>query len=62
AELKYGGTKEVFGVELLGNDFEELLEKMAVAKNRLKKGGEPDTKTMAKKLVLDWQKGKINIK
>ncbi|MEK6942271.1 MAG: GTPase, partial [archaeon] len=31
AELKYGGTKEVFGVELLGNDFEELLEKMAVA-------------------------------
>ena len=62
SELKHGGAKEVFGVEFLGNDFEGLLEKMALAKNRLKKGGKPDTETMAKKLILDWQKGKINIK
>lgn len=58
-ELKQRGSKEVFGIKLDGEDFEELLEKIAVKKNRLKKGGNPDIETISKKLILDWQKGKI---
>ncbi len=57
--LKVKGTKELFGVKLEGNNYEDLLEQMAIKKNRLKQKGVPDTDSMARVLILDWQKGKI---
>ncbi|MBI4043920.1 MAG: 50S ribosome-binding GTPase [Candidatus Diapherotrites archaeon] len=38
---------------------EEWLESIARNQNRLRKGGEPDTSVMARKILLDWQKGKL---
>lgn len=42
-------------------DDEEFLEAIAIKRNRLKKGGEPDTNTTAKMILQDWQKGKIQL-
>ncbi len=60
-ELKYRGRKELFGVPLDDTDLEEMLEKMALQKGKLKKGGKPDIETLARQIILNWQKGKINI-
>lgn len=43
------------------NDAEEFLEKLALKKNKLRKGGTPDTQTTAAVLILDWQTGKMRI-
>lgn len=40
-------------------DGEEMLEAFAVQRNKLKKGGLPDTKTAAALLLQSWQSGKI---
>lgn len=61
-ELKAQGAKELFGVPLVGNDFEKILEEIAIKKNRLKQGGEPDVDSMARMIILNWQKGKIRVK
>ena len=42
-------------------DSEELLEDFARKKNRLLKGGLPDTKTAASMLLQAWQRGKLKI-
>jgi hypothetical protein len=39
----------------------EILEEIALKKKRLLKGGIPDTKTIAKIILKDWQTGKILI-
>ncbi len=44
-----------------GTEESELLARIAVARNRLKKGGEPDTYTAARMLIADWQQGKIKV-
>jgi len=40
-------------------DHEDFVSQIAVNYGKLKKGAEPDTKTMAKKILMDWQRGKI---
>ncbi len=39
---------------------EDMLESLAKKWNMLRKGGELDTERAARKLLLDWQKGKLN--
>jgi len=41
---------------------EEILEELALKRNKLLKGGKADTQTMAVILLRDWQKGKLLIK
>ncbi len=57
-ELKNKGEKELFEVKLIGEN-EKILIEIAIAKKKLKQKGEPDTNAMARKIILDWQKGKI---
>lgn len=59
--LKQNGAQELWGVKLEGEDFEEMLEKIAVEKKRLKQGGKPDTEAIARRIILEWQKGKISL-
>jgi len=40
-------------------DHEDFVSQIAVNYGKLKKGGEPDTKTMAKIILMDWQRGRI---
>ena len=39
---------------------EQLLEKIAIKLNLIKKGNKPDTERAARKLLKDWQKGILN--
>lgn len=48
---------KVYGIES-SNDL-EFLEKLAIKRGRLLKGGEPDVEEMARIILRDWQKGKI---
>lgn len=54
-----GKVEEFYGVDK-NEDVEEALEQIALAKRKLKKGNLPDTKTMSKIIIEDWQKGKIS--
>lgn len=38
---------------------EDFLSELAKKKGRLLKGGEPDIKTTAKLVLIDWQRGEI---
>ncbi|NXF31209.1 NOG2 protein, partial [Nyctibius bracteatus] len=40
-------------------DTEEFLEKLAARTGKLLKGGEPDTRTVSKMVLNDWQRGRI---
>lgn len=40
-------------------DSEDFVGQIAVNYGKLRKGGEPDTKSMAKIILMDWQRGKI---
>jgi len=40
-------------------DHEDFVGQIAINYGKLLKGGEPDTKAMAKIIVMDWQRGKI---
>src|SRR3989344_6003055 len=53
-----GQIEKYFGVEVKEDIF-ETLEEIALKKNLLKKGGEPDTKRMAMEIIRMCQKGKI---
>jgi nuclear GTP-binding protein len=35
------------------------LNQVAIKKGKLKKGGEPDVKTTAKLILIDWQRGEL---
>ena len=39
----------------------ESLERIAIKKNKLLKGGKPDVLLAARMMIQDWQKGKIMI-
>ncbi|NWQ82156.1 NOG2 protein, partial [Columbina picui] len=41
------------------NDTEDFLEKLAARTGKLLKGGEPDTQTVSKMVLNDWQRGRI---
>ena len=40
-------------------DCEDFVGQCAINYGKLLKGGDPDTKAMAKILLMDWQRGKI---
>ena len=44
-----------------GEDNEETLERIAIKKNKLMKGGKPDVMLAARLIIQDWQRGKIRI-
>ncbi|KAL4505148.1 hypothetical protein ABPG72_016215 [Tetrahymena utriculariae] len=50
--------KKTYGVNEWEDD-QDFLEKLAVKKGKLKKGGEPDIITVAKIVIMDWQRGVI---
>lgn len=50
---------KIYGIEL-GNDI-EFLEKLAIKRGRLLKGGIPDVEEIARIILRDWQKGRIII-
>lgn len=52
---------EFYGVSTEGRDAEETLKAIAIAKNRMLKGNRPDTETIARQLIADWQKGKLRV-
>jgi len=55
-----GQVEEFYGVTRdAGEDEEDVLAKIALKRQRLLKGGKPDTLTMAKILIKDWQEGRI---
>lgn len=56
---KLNGKIEKFYDVPKKEDAFETLEKIAMNKKILKKGGEPDTVRMAKLIIQQWQKGKI---
>lgn len=47
-----------YGIEIL-DDLELTLENLARKQGKLKRGGVPNTKEVAIKLIEDWQRGKI---
>ncbi len=53
-----GKVEKYYGVEP-GDDEMDTLDKIAVKMNRMKKGGEPDSKLMARMIMKDWQHGRI---
>ena len=55
-----GAVEKHYGIEP-GEDSEESLERIAVKKNKLLKGGKPDVLLAARMMIQDWQKGKIKI-
>ncbi len=57
-ESMYGKIEEYFGVEI-EDDSEQTLEKIALKKCVLKKGGIPDTMRMGKEIIRMCQSGKI---
>ncbi len=57
-EQNPGKIEAFYGVEEK-EDMEETIEDIAVKYNLLVKGGNPDIKRAAKKILKDWQTGKI---
>jgi ribosome biogenesis GTPase A len=45
----------------LKEDYEDILEAMAIKFGKLKKGGIPDVTAVAKMVIMDWQRGKIKV-
>jgi len=56
-EEKEGEIEKYYGVS--GEDSEEILENIAFKLNRLRTGGKPDLDAAARKVLKDWQTGKI---
>lgn len=57
-EALKGKVEKHYGVSV-SDDPEDTLEAIALKMNCVKKGGKPDIATASKKLIQDWQKGKI---
>ncbi len=53
-----GKIERFFGVRK-GQDYISTIEKIALKKNLVKKGGVPDTERMGKEIIRMWQLGKI---
>lgn len=58
SKAKKEDLKKIYGVEDWENE-EDFLTEVAKRKGRLLKGGEPDIKTTAKLVLIDWQRGEI---
>lgn len=58
-EMMKGKIEKFYGVAVL-EDTDETLDNIAVKMNMLKKGGEPNSKAAAIKIIRDWQKGSIS--
>ena len=54
-----GSIESYYGVKT-NEDPEKVLESIAIKYNRVKKGGEPDIDVIARKILQDWQRGKIS--
>ena len=50
--------QKIYGVSEWVDD-EDFISQVARKKGRLLKGGEPDMKTTAKLVLIDWQRGEI---
>lgn len=50
-----------YSLKVKGLTAEKILEEIAFQKKRLLKGGLPDTKTIARQILMDYQKGKLKI-
>lgn len=48
---------KIYGID--ADDSFEFLEKLAIKRGRLLKGGKPDIEEIARVILRDWQKGKI---
>ncbi len=57
-ESNPGFIEKYYGVEI-DKDKEETIEKIAIKRNVLIKGGTPDIKRMSRMILQDIQKGKI---
>jgi ribosome biogenesis GTPase A len=56
---KYPGKIEkYYDIEII-EDFEHAIELIAIKRNLLKKGAQPDIERTSKMIIHDWQKGKI---
>ncbi len=53
--------EKFYSIETKGKNPEQILEQLAISKNRLMKGGLPDTENMAKIILMDWQKGRLKL-
>ena len=51
--------KRIYKVETIKESGEEILRDISIRMGRLKKGGEPDLETTARKIIKDWYEGKI---
>ncbi len=56
---EFEGMVEAFYEVKKSKDPEKTLTEIAIKYNRLKKGGEPDTQVMARKILQDWQSGRM---
>ena len=52
---------EAYNIIIEKNDPEEILEEIALKKKRVKKGNIPDTEIIARKMIADWQSGKLRL-
>ena len=57
---KYPKLFEKYYKDKIDTDGYEFLEKVALRMNVLKKGGQPDLMRFCRKLLQDWQKGRIH--
>ena len=53
--------ENLYKIKIKSEDPQEILEQIAIASNWLIKGGLPNIDLTAKKIITDWQKGKISI-
>jgi len=51
--------EQIYGVEVV-DDEEELLDLIAIKLGKLVKGGKPDINAVSKRIISDWQIGKLN--
>ncbi|MFH0874857.1 MAG: GTPase [archaeon] len=51
--------EKYLGVKYSGDAF-AYIEEVAIKKNILRKGGEPDTDRLSRQLLYDWQRGKLH--
>jgi ribosome biogenesis GTPase A len=63
-ENKLGVLEEFYGFKILEEDKENpyfILDRLAIAKGHLKRGGFPDEKRTSRMLVKDWQEGHLKL-
>ena len=57
--MKANGTREIMGISITDKEPEDILAEIAIAKKKLRRGGEADIDSISKILLLAWQKGKL---